>query len=99
VKEFAQNFSRIEPLNLIEVAASVVMRSVAAIPFGAFRFGIARLKDWFRSSAHVLFGDAAGAVFPLGRLVLRMTTGRRATGDSNKTANSLSHESLACARF
>jgi len=44
---------------------------VAALPFGAFRFGIARLKDWFRSSAHVLFGDAAWAVFPLGRLVLQ----------------------------
>jgi len=73
-------FSRIEPLNLIESLASVVGRSVTALPFGAFRFGIARLKDWFWSSAHVLFGDAACVVFPLGRLVLQVTTGRRAAG-------------------
>ena len=32
--------------------------------------GTARSRDWFWSSAHRLFGDAAWAVFPLGRLVL-----------------------------
>jgi hypothetical protein len=40
-------------------------------PLARSDFGIARLKDWFWSSAHVLFGDAAGVVFPLGRLVLQ----------------------------
>jgi hypothetical protein len=63
--------SRIEPMNLIEGTSSVVGRSVTALPFGAFRFGTARLKDWFWSSTDVLFGDAACAVFPLGRLVLQ----------------------------
>jgi hypothetical protein len=37
-ERFPQNNSRIEPLNLIEKGASVVGRSVAALPFGAFRF-------------------------------------------------------------
>src|SRR5205807_1069647 len=74
----------IVPLNLIEYYSSVVGCSVAAntvwrVPAP----GTARLKDWFWSSAHVLFGDAAWAVFPLGRLVLQMTTGRRAAGKCN----------------
>ena len=43
-------------------------------------FEIARGRDWFRSSARVLFGDPALRVFPLGRLVLQVTTGRRAAG-------------------
>jgi hypothetical protein len=31
---------------------------------------VARRGDWFRSSIRVLFGDAAQAVFPLGRFIL-----------------------------
>ena len=31
---------------------------------------VARRRDWFRSSIRVLFGDAAQAVFPLGRFIL-----------------------------
>ena len=31
---------------------------------------VARRRDWFRSSIVVLFGDAAQAVFPLGRFIL-----------------------------
>jgi len=42
--------------------------------------GIACGRDWFLLSAYVLFGDAAGAVFPLGRLVLLMMTGHLAAG-------------------
>jgi hypothetical protein len=38
LKDHPQEFSRIEPLNLIESRASVGGRSVAALPFGAFRF-------------------------------------------------------------
>ena len=38
LKDSPQILSRIEPLNLIESRASVVVRSVAALPFGAFRF-------------------------------------------------------------
>jgi hypothetical protein len=78
----------------VKSAASV--RSVAALPFGAFRFfGTARLKDWFRSSAHVLFGDAAWAVFPLARLVLQgVTTGRTPAGQCNQHPTTLSMKAL-----
>ena len=59
LKEFPQEFSRIEPLKLIE-RVLVVGRSVTVTTFGAFRFPvIARLKEWFRSSTDVLFGDTA----------------------------------------
>jgi hypothetical protein len=37
-ERFLPKHSRIEPLNLIEQGVSVVGRSVAALPFGAFRF-------------------------------------------------------------
>jgi hypothetical protein len=68
-------------MNLIEKPLSAVWRSVTALPYGAFRLSeTARLKDWFWSLTHVLFGDAAGAAFPLGRLVLQVTTGRKAAG-------------------
>ena len=33
--------------------------------------GIARRRDWFRSSIRVLFGDAVQAVIPLGGLILQ----------------------------
>ena len=40
----------------------------------------ARGRDWFQLSACVLFGDAVGTVFPLGRLVLPWTAGHRWAG-------------------
>jgi hypothetical protein len=55
---------------------------------------IARGRDWFRSSICVLFGDAAGAVFPLGRLVLLMTIGRPMAGNESEEATG-SYESPA----
>ena len=43
-------------------------------------FGTARGRDWFQSSACVLFGDAVLTVFPLGRLVLPWTAGHWLAG-------------------
>src|SRR3954470_4508609 len=45
-----------------------VRRSVAAFTLWRAQ-KVARRRDWFWSSAYVLFGDAAQAVFPLGRFV------------------------------
>src|SRR6185437_2753408 len=47
-------------------------------------FVTARGRDWFRSSACVLFGDPGSSGFPLGRLVLQETTGRTPAGTDNQ---------------
>ncbi len=57
-------------------------------------FEIARGRDWFWSSARVLFGDTRLRVFPLGRLVLLETTGRRLTGPLSCRPTDLTMKSL-----
>jgi len=56
--------------------------------------GIARGRDWFRSSARILFGDAVGTVFPLGRLVLQKTIGLPLAGNVRKNIKLIAMKAL-----
>jgi transposase len=56
--------------------------------------GIARGRDWFRSSARILFGDAVATVFPLGRLVLQKTSGLSLAGNVHKLIKLIAMKAL-----